>query len=138
MLNTLYVFGFGTSSRPETGTDKATVPSSSMIHTQFAIFAYTMRLPVPDFSGTGRGFSREYTTTVVVVGPGIVVVVVSGMVVGGTDVVVGATVVDVVDVAEALLDDAPEAATATTPPKITTAPSGANHFTSVCVFTYLP
>ena len=133
MLNTLYVFGFGTSFLPETGTDKATVPSSSMIHTQFAMFPYTMRRPVPDFSGTGIGFSREYTTTVVVVGAGIVVVVVSGMVVGGTVVVVEATVVDG---AEALLDDSSETAK-TTPPKITMAATGAIHFTSVCVFTYL-
>ena len=133
MLNTLYVFGFGTSFFPETGTDKATVPSSSMIHTQFAMFPYTMRRPVPDFSGTGTGFSREYTTTVVVVGAGIVVVVVSGMVVGGTVVVVEATVVDG---AEALLDDSSKAAK-TTPPKITMAATGANHFTSVCVFTHL-
>ena len=126
----------GTNSRPDTGTDKVTVPSSSIIHTQFALFANTIRLPVPDFSGTGRGFSREYTTTVVVVGPGAVVVVVSGMVVTGTVVVVGETiVVDVVDVVEASLEDLPEAATATTPPKIMTAPTGANHFTSVCVFT---
>ena len=94
-----------------------------------------MRLPLPDFSGTGRGFSREYTTTVVVVGPGAVVVVVSGIVVTGIVVVVEATVVDMVDVAEALLDDSPEAATAMTPPKIMTAATGANNLTSVCVFT---
>ena len=73
----------------------------------------------------------------VVVGPRAVVVVVSGIVVTGIVVVVGATVVDVVDVAEALLDDSPEAATAMTPPKMMTAATGASNFTSVCVFTYL-
>ena len=71
----------------------------------------------------------------VVVGPGAVVVVVSGIVVTGIVVVVGTTVVDVVDVADALFDDSPEAATAMTPPKIMTAAVGANNFTSVCVFT---
>ena len=94
-----------------------------------------MRLPLPDFSGTGRGFSREYTTTGVVVGAGIVVVVVSGMVVGGTVVVVEATVVDVVDVAEALLDVSPKAAKAMTPVKIMTTATAASNFTSVFIFT---
>ena len=71
----------------------------------------------------------------VVVGAGIVVVVVSGMVVGGTVVVVEATVVDVVDVAEALLDVSPKAAKAMTPVKIMTTATAASNFTSVFIFT---
>ena len=83
---------------------------------------------------------------VVVVGAAVVVVVVDVVevdvvVVDVVDVdvvdvdVVVVDVVDVVDVAAAVLEDSPEAATATTPPKIMTAPTGANHFTSVCIFT---
>lgn len=71
----------------------------------------------------------------VVVGPGAVVVVVSGIVVTGIVVVVGATVVDVVDVAEALLDVSPKAAKAMTPVKIITTATAASNFTSVFIFT---
>ena len=71
----------------------------------------------------------------VVVGPGAVVVVVSGIVVTGIVVVVGATVVDVVDVADALFDVSPKAAKAMTPIKIKTIATAASNFTSVFIFT---
>ena len=98
-----------------------------------------MRLPLPDFAGSGRGFSREYTGTAVVVVAGIVVagIVVAGIVVSGAIVVAA----EIVDVEAASIASAPDAlpfsletAKATTPTNKKAAKSGANQVRGVPKF----